>query len=98
MIEFKLEPKTIHIDSRVENLMKQNSYFRQFVRVCLGRYMHADWGNCSENEQKSNDKAVLNGGTVAGRYSYSPSHANFDSLTLWIVTSGDRTKTTIQVA
>ena len=61
------------------------------VRKCLGRHVRGDWGNLTKRAWSQNDRALKNGGSLASVY-----HTR-RGMCFWIVTSSDRTKTSVVV-
>jgi RNase P subunit RPR2 len=59
-----------------------------FVKSCLNRHAHMDWGDLDAEDKKTNDNAVKNGGRVLSSY-------ELRGDKLWIITEADRSVTTI---
>ena len=63
--------------------------FAEFVSHSFRKYANCDWGDCVEEDKRSNDNAVKNGERILGVYK------NADGETIWIITEWDRSVTTI---
>ena len=74
----------------VDEKMKAEKEFRQFVVKCLERYQNCDWGDLDKGDKKLNDSAVANGDDrVLAKYNYD------DETSIYIITEWDRSVTTI---
>lgn len=70
----------------VDRLMRENGfdplpYFRRHAR--------GDWGDLCEDDRRTNDAALKNGGRLFSSYQVAP------DLKLWIITEWDRSETTL---
>jgi len=61
------------------------------IHSALRRHESHDWGNVSESDRKSNDRAVKNGDRILSSYQSS------DGETFWINTEWDRSVTTVML-
>jgi hypothetical protein len=55
----------------------------------LRRHVRADWGDLCESDRRRNDAALLSGERLLSSYQVA------SDLTLWIITEGDRSVTTL---
>jgi hypothetical protein len=62
----------------------------------LARHSMGDWGHVCDEDRKSNDEAVQDGGRILSAYPLDPAKPceGFGENTLWIITEGDRSVTT----
>lgn len=75
----------------VAYLFMENSEFATFVNQCFDRYIHLDWGDTCEEDQRSNRYAVKHGERILAEYR----HPNHPDWRIWIITEWDRSATTI---
>lgn len=74
----------------VAELMQEDSKFKVFVQVSLGKYINCDWGKMDESDKAMNDEAVRTGeDRIHASYEDSRGHK------IWIITEWDRSATTI---
>lgn len=64
----------------------------QQTQEFLNRHQHGDWGNLSALESEENDRALEEGSYVRSVYQTA------NGTRLWVLTSADRTTTTVLVA
>lgn len=74
----------------VDNLMQEDSKFREFVVASFNRYKICDWGDTCDEDKKSNDNALKNGERLLAVYKDPRTNK-----TIWIITEWDRSVTTI---
>lgn len=79
----------------VWNLIDSNDAFRNFVSVCLSRYMACDWGDTDDEGCEKNDEAVLNGGRVMAVYRIPDEIPETFEDQIWFFTEADRSQTTL---
>lgn len=73
---------------RVEDLMFENSRFREDVNNAINMYMYEDWGvSCSEDSQ-ANDEALAMGERILAAYETCKGR-------IWLITDAYRSSTTI---
>lgn len=67
-----------------------------YLRQCLGRHLHADWGCVCAEDAASNFEAMLAGGRILSAYPIDPAKPckGYGDNTLCIITEGDRSVTT----
>ena len=74
----------------VNEKLKGDLGFMQFVTKCLSRYQKCDWGDLCDEDKKLNDSAVANGDDrVLAKYNYD------EDMSIYIITEWDRSATTI---
>lgn len=78
------------ITKSVDEKMKEDRSFRVFVRVSIGRYVHRDWGQTSDEDAKANNRAIQNGERILAVYKQPKT-----DITIWIITEADRSVTKI---
>ena len=78
----------------VYDLADQNPDFATFVQKSLNRHVKGDWGDVDEEDKQTNDQSLKQGTRVLSAYNDDrfPKHG---ISTLWIITEGDRSTTTI---
>lgn len=60
-----------------------------FPLIYLGRHLNGDWGDIENSDRRENDAALKSGDRLLSSYQVAP------DLTLWIITEGDRSVTTL---
>jgi len=73
----------------VAMLMDENLGFAAFVNDCLSRHMAGDWGALNQEDQKANQRALLEGGRLLSNYVLNP------HLRVWVITESDRSVSTV---
>ena len=68
-----------------------------YMEQCLARHVRGDWGCVCAEDRKSNFEALFSGGRILSSYPIDPAKPckGFGDNTLWIITEGDRSATTI---
>jgi hypothetical protein len=63
----------------------------------LARHASGDWGHVCREDRDANDRAVHNGGRILSAYPIDATKPcqGFGVNTLWIITEGDRSVTTL---
>lgn len=74
----------------VDEKMKSNDKFRQFVIASLNRYRTGDWGDTCDEDKQTNEDALKHGDRLLAVYKDPTS-----GETIWIITEWDRSVTTI---
>jgi hypothetical protein len=59
------------------------------THVMLARHAHGDWGTVSDEDKRSNDEALMNGGRLLSAYTSS------FGIKVWVITEADRSVTTL---
>lgn len=88
MKKFKLG--NIYIMRGIEEKMRGDTDFTEFIRGCLARYANQDWGDTCAEDKQLNDEAVSEGERVLAVYIYPK-----NKKSIWIITEWDRSVTTI---
>lgn len=78
------------VTKAVADRIKADKSFRNFVKLCVGRYLRQDWGDLSDGDREANDLAALGG---SERIFASYKHNEDEKV--WIITEWDRSATTI---
>lgn len=86
MKKFKLGQ--IVVTRAIDERMKEDSGFQDFVKKSLSRYINRDWGDTCPEDARANYEAVREGERVLAVYIYK-------GETIWIITEWDRSVTTI---
>lgn len=86
MKKFKLGQTVV--TRAINERMKEDSGFQDFVKKSLSRYINRDWGDTCPEDARANDEAVREGERVLAVYIYK-------GETIWIITEWDRSVTTI---
>lgn len=86
MKKFKLGQTVV--TRAINERMKEDSGFQDFVKKSLSRYINRDWGDTCSEDARANDEAVREGERVLAVYIYK-------GETIWIITEWDRSVTTI---
>lgn len=74
----------------VAELMQEDSKFKVFVQVSLGKYINCDWGSMDKEDKKLNDAAV-----VSGEDRIHAAYVDSKGRKIWIITEWDRSVTTV---
>lgn len=74
----------------VDDLMRKDNKFREFVIASFNRYKICDWGDTCDEDKESNDEALKHGDRLLAVYKDSRT-----GKTIWIITEWDRSVTTI---
>lgn len=74
----------------IDEKMKEDRSFQVFVQVSIGRYVHRDWGQTSDEDAKANNRAIQNGERILAVYKQPKT-----DTTIRIITEADRSVTTI---
>lgn len=77
---------TIGVDTK----MKEDSSFKNFVQVSLGRYSQCDWGDTCNEDKQTADESLRDGERILAVYEHKNSNTK-----IWIITEWDRSVTTI---
>lgn len=81
----------IVITKAVDEKMKSNEFFKDFVIRSLTRHIDCDWGELCKEDKEMNEYALKNGDTrLFSSYIYGEPNEK-----IWIITEGDRRATTI---
>ena len=59
------------------------------VSRALARHISGDWGDLSEEDKKSNDKALKDGERIMSAYNTE------NNIRIWVITEWDRSVTTV---
>lgn len=70
--------------------LQQDGKFCAFIYKSFERYVIGDWGDTCEEDQETNEEAIINGERILAVYKYPA-----DGTTIWIITEWDRSATTI---
>ncbi len=78
----------------VYDLASQNPDFATFIQKSFNRHIKGDWGDVDEEDKQTNDLSLKHGERLLSAYNDDrfPKHG---LSTLWIITEGDRSVTTI---
>ena len=81
---------TFVVTKGVHDYQLENKDFHKLVYDCLHRFQCADWGDCCEEDKKTNDAAIdpKDPGRVMSVYKFE------DGRVLWVITEWDRSRTT----
>lgn len=75
----------------------ENDQFAEFLAQSLARYTYEDWGDCDDEDKKTNDTALKEGNRLVAVYNI-PAEIKlkdcYDSK-IYIITEWDRSVTTI---
>lgn len=77
---------TIGVDTK----MKEDSSFKNFVQVSLGKYCQCDWGDTCDEDKRTADESLRDGERILAVYEHKKSGTK-----IWIITEWDRSVTTI---
>lgn len=75
------------IEHRVSLTEGAREFPRDWIDSCLERHFHKDWGDLCDEDKKTNDDAVENGGRVLSCYTLRGDK-------MWVITEADRSQTT----
>ena len=74
----------------VNELMKKDAKFREFVNKSFLRHQTGDWGDLSDSDKELNDDAVKTGNDmILSKYNFT------QGTSIYIITEWDRSATTI---
>jgi hypothetical protein len=78
----------------VAELMGQDLAFSEYVLSCFRRHVNGDWGEVDEEDQRTNDHALVHGYRLLSAYT-DPRYTGHGQSSLWIITEADRATTTV---
>jgi hypothetical protein len=78
----------------VNDLVAENTDFAKFVMKCLARHAQGDWGDVDVEDKETNNQALSDGSRLLSAYNDDRFPKN-GVATLWIITEGDRSATTM---
>lgn len=82
--------------STVNEAAKANSIFALFLMQIIIRHRNKDWGDCGEEDWKSNNEALEVGERILSVYNLPKDLQSIHAdKKLWIITERDRSYTTI---
>lgn len=74
----------------VNEMIKEDVSFSQFVLKSFARHCNGDWGDLGEEDKHLNDLALLNGDDrLVSKYNFN------DEISIYIITEWNRSATTI---
>lgn len=73
----------------IDDRMKEDKEFTDFVNKSLNRHLNGDWGEMCVEDIVSNNEALICGDRLFSSYNYS------NDEKVWIITESDRSHTTI---
>ena len=85
----KFDLGKLNTTEKINNKIKENKNFMDFLRECLNKHVKGDWGFIDYNDRKNNEKALINNSQIISKYSEER------YPTIKIITKGDRSLTTI---
>lgn len=74
----------------VDEMMKSDFVFKEWVKICLGKYINCDWGDTCDEDRQSNDDALKEGERILAVYIQPKTGTK-----IWIITEWDRSVTTV---
>lgn len=80
------------VTQTIDERMKRDAAFRDFVYTSIKRYSRKDWGEMSKEDLAKNDEAVLSGDE---RIFASYKRPGAEDEKIWIITEWDRSVTTV---
>ena len=86
----KFDLGQVVVTKGVDEKMKKDRSFNIFVQVSIGRYVHRDWGQTCDEDEKANTRAIQNGERIRAVYKQPRT-----DTTIWIITEADRSVTKI---
>lgn len=86
----KFDLGQVVVTKGIDEKMKEDRSFQVFVQVSIGRYVHRDWGQTSDEDAKANNRAIQNGERILAVYKQPKT-----DTTIRIITEADRSVTTI---
>ena len=93
-ISLAFHPGQLVQTSRIFDASCEHQPFFAFIRSCIARHLRGDWGDCSEQDQASNEIALQGGGRLFSVYVIPPQLFPMESK-IWIITEADRSYTTV---
>ena len=93
-ISLAFHPGQLVQTSSIFDASCEHQPFFAFIRSCIARHLRGDWGDCSEQDQASNEIALQGGGRLFSFYVIPPQLFPMESK-IWIITEADRTYTTV---
>ena len=75
----------------VHEMMKEDPLFDFIVQKALAMHSEGNWGDVCDEDWKSNQEALNNGGRLFSSYYTSDDKTE----KIWIITEGDRSVTTV---
>lgn len=86
----KFDLGQVVVTKGIDEKMKEDRSFQVFVQVSIGKYVHRDWGQTSDEDAKANNRAIQNGERILAVYKQPKT-----DTTIRIITEADRSVTTI---
>lgn len=87
MLNKRFETGRLRMTSGVNAQVQTDPDFPYRLMAAVGRYINGDWGDLYDFDKKENDRALLKGGRLLGRYNIYPD--------IYIITEHDRSLTTV---
>lgn len=73
--------------------VQDNDDFARFSASCMGRHIRGDWGDLSDEDRDTNNRALVEGNRLFSSYKLPSTMHGQDKI--WIITEADRAVTTI---
>lgn len=86
----KFDLGQVVVTKGIDEKMKEDRSFQVFVQVSIGKYVHRDWGQTSDEDAKANNRSIQNGERILAVYKQPKT-----DTTIRIITEADRSVTTI---
>lgn len=87
---------TILHTASINEAAKANQVFALFLMQSINRHKNNDWGDCCEDDWKSNDTALIENSRIISVYHLPKDLKNIhQDPKIWIITERDRSYTTI---
>ena len=78
------------VTAGIDEQMKNDSSFRGFVQMSIGRFSNGDWGNMDSEDKQQNEQGLKDGERLMGVYIRPGTDEK-----IWIITEWDRSVTTV---
>ena len=92
-MKIKFKPGTLVMTQGVSQAIQSDKDFAKFSANCMKRHLVGDWGDLSDEDRDSNNRALVDGSRLFS--SYKLPNPIYAEEKLWIITEADRAATTI---
>ena len=68
---------------------------RPYIFAAIARHLEGDWGDVSDADKRTNDRALRNGDRLLSVYHVKSADDPEQEIKFWIITEADRSATTV---
>ncbi len=92
-MKVRFKPGTLIMTQGIAQAVENNTSFAAYSAGCMKRHLDGDWGDLSDEDRDSNNRALVDGNRLFSSYKL-PSPVNGQDK-IWIITEADRSTTTV---